>query len=174
MTYNHTHWHLLLLLLNYFSFYFSSDFSSVQEAIHWQCSMHTGYVFCGTLIWYMPSLCMHVLIVLLSLLCTLPTPTVLFEYTQLQLGCIDTDFYLHACEQLHAVKHPVCMKLQQSPPRHQHFSALIQNCFVYWMSNTFWWHIKLIQRLYRHPALITQSCIPSYHYYTQEYIRKSI
>ena len=103
---NHTqYWHLLLLLQNYFSFYFSSDFSSVQEAIHWQCSMHTVYVFCGTLIWYMPSLCMHVLIVLLSLLCTWPTPTVLLEYTQLQLGCIGTDFYLHACEQLHAVKY---------------------------------------------------------------------
>ena len=57
---------------------------------------------------------MHVLIVLHSivlssillycLLCTWPTPTVLLEYTQLQLA-IDTDCYLHACEQLHAVKY---------------------------------------------------------------------
>ena len=40
-----------------------------------------------------------VLIVLLNLLCTLPyTPTVLLEYTSLQLGCIEYYCYLHACE----------------------------------------------------------------------------
>ena len=74
----------------------------------------------------------HMLIVLLSLLCTWPTPTVLLEYTQLQLGCIDTDCYLHACEQL--VKYDAS-SVQEAPAitivRHQHFSALIQNCFVY-------------------------------------------
>ena len=44
-----------------------------------------------------------VLIVLLSLLSTYPTPTVLLEYTKLQLSCIDCYCCLHACE--HVVKY---------------------------------------------------------------------
>ena len=42
-----------------------------------------------------------VLIVLLSLLCTLYMAysyTILLEYTNLQLGCIDCYCYVHACE----------------------------------------------------------------------------
>ena len=82
--------------------------------------MHTGYVFCGTLVDddmfdLVHAQPVHVLIVLLSLLCTWSTPTVLFEYTQLQLGCIDTDFYLHACEQLHAVKHGHASSVHEAP-----------------------------------------------------------
>ena len=50
----------------------------------------------------------HMLIVLLSLLCTSSTPTAQLEYTKLQLECIDCYCYLHACEQLRMVIHPVC------------------------------------------------------------------
>ena len=65
-------WKLFLLLLqNYFSFYFSFDFHSV----HWQCSVHTGYVFCRTLVDddvfdLVHAQPVHMLIVLLCLLCT--------------------------------------------------------------------------------------------------------
>ena len=66
----------------------------------------------------------HVLIVLLSLLCTWPTPTALLEYTQLQLGCIDTDCYLHACEQLHAVKYGNASSVHEAPAITTKASAL--------------------------------------------------
>ena len=51
----------------------------------------------------------RILIVLLSLLCTWPTPTVLLEYTklQLQLAPLIATYYLHGCEQLHAVKYGI-------------------------------------------------------------------
>ena len=38
-----------------------------------------------------------------------------FEYTKLQLGCIDTDCHLHACEQLHAVKYDNASSVHKAP-----------------------------------------------------------
>ena len=60
----------------------------------------------------------HVLNVLLSLLCTWPTPTVLLEYTKLQLCCIDYYRYnLHGCAHIHASYQVYMMVTRGDPDR---------------------------------------------------------